>query len=65
MISGRSREDETASKQQPMPRSRLGEHIDRLGSAAFGRCQDNRKIAENTASLRKVMLLFLLDISSA
>jgi hypothetical protein len=45
-------------------RSRLGEPIDRLRSAAFGRCQNNRKTAEKALSLRKVMLLFLLGTSS-
>jgi hypothetical protein len=40
-------------------RSRLGEPIDRLRSAFFGRRQNNRKTAEKTVDLRKVMLLFL------
>jgi hypothetical protein len=39
-------------------RSRLGEPIDRLRSAFFGRRQNNRKTAEKTVALRKVMLLF-------
>jgi hypothetical protein len=45
-------------------RSRLGEPIDRLRSAAFGRCQNKRKTAEKVASLRKVTLQFLLETSS-
>jgi hypothetical protein len=44
-------------------RSRLGEPIDRLRSAVLGRCQNNQKTAEKAASLRKVMLLFLLETS--
>jgi hypothetical protein len=40
-------------------RSRLGEPIDRLRSAFFGRHQNNRKAAEKMVDLRKVMLLFL------
>jgi hypothetical protein len=46
-------------------RSRLGEPIDRLRSAAFERCQNNREITEKAPSLRKVRLLFLLDVGLA
>jgi hypothetical protein len=58
----RSRDDDRKLCNKSL-RSRLGESIDWLRSAAFEKCQKKRKITEKPASLRKVRLLFLLDVS--